>query len=69
MSRSYRKPIWTEGYGGKWRKFAKRKANKSVRQNKIPNGKAYKKFFNSWDICDFKFVEYDPAKIRKVKCK
>ncbi len=33
MSRSYRKPYWTQGYGGQWRRFAKRQAAKRVRQS------------------------------------
>lgn len=32
---------------------AKRLANKRVRRTKdVPNGSAYKKLFESWDICD-----------------
>ncbi len=58
MSRSYRKPYATEGYGGKWRKLAKRLSNKKVRRviGEIPDGKAYIKHgLNPWDICDWKF--------------
>ena len=56
MSRSFRKPILTDGYKGNKRKqFEKNQANKRVRKSKdIPNGKEYKKIYNSWDICDFK---------------
>jgi hypothetical protein len=25
----------------------------------VPDGKAYRKFYDSWDICDYKFW-YDP---------
>ncbi len=56
MSRSYRKPYWTGGYGGKTRKLTKRQANRRVRKsNQIANGNDYRKIFNPWDICDWKF--------------
>jgi hypothetical protein len=56
MSRSYRKPIVKDGYGSKWKRGAKRSANKTVKHaDEVPSGSAYKKFSNSWDICDFKF--------------
>lgn len=55
MSRSYRKPYITDGYGGKRRQFYKRYANKKVRRTVvIANGGAYKKVSCSWDICDYK---------------
>ncbi len=58
MSRSYRKPYWTQGYGGRWRKFAKKTAAKRVRRAKIIGDETYyKRLYNSWDICDFKFHE------------
>lgn len=64
MSRSKRKPIWTEGYGGKRRPSAKHQANKAVRNTEdIGNGKAYRKEYNPWNITDYKL--YDP-KSKKV---
>lgn len=37
-------------------KWAKKDANKKVRNTEeIGNGNNYKKYYNSWDICDFKF--------------
>ena len=55
MSKSFRKPYWTEGYGGKSRGWYKKYANTKVRRsNDVPNGKVYKKFFCSWSICDWK---------------
>lgn len=66
MSRSKRASIWTEGYGGKWRKHAKKQANKKVRKSKnIASGKAYKKEKESWMICDFKFYDKDKKASRK----
>lgn len=57
MSRSYRKPYATEGYGNSWRKSAKRQAAKTVRRFKgfLSSGGFFKKLFNSWDICDYKW--------------
>lgn len=57
MSRSRRKNlILTDGYGGKARKLAKHRANRSVRKAKdISNGKAYKKEYETYNIIDWKF--------------
>lgn len=55
MSRSYKKnPIYKSGTKH-WKKFAKKQANKKVRQYKgyIPSGSFYKKLYNSWDIYDY----------------
>lgn len=40
-------------------KTGKKFANKKVRnyKNEIPNGKAYKKIYNSCDICDYCSIE------------
>jgi hypothetical protein len=58
MSRSYKRvPGYTCGYGTVERKFEKSKANRKVRRmTGIVNGMMYKKFYNSWDICDYKFL-------------
>jgi len=70
MSRSYRKPYWTDGYGGKWRRIAKRKAEKRVRQSsEAVSGMYYKRISNSWDICDFKFFDPDCEKSWRVQRK
>jgi hypothetical protein len=51
MSRSYR----VRKFGDKNNSFFKKLSNKRVRHTKgIPNGKAYKKLLNSYDICDWK---------------
>lgn len=56
MSRSYRKPWITDGYGTKWRRYAKKEANRKVRRHDdVPNGKAYRKVSDPWSICDYKF--------------
>lgn len=70
MSRSYRKPFWTQGYGGAWRNFAKRQSSKRVRRTKsVSNGNYYKRISNSWDICDYKFYDAKSEQSWKVKCK
>lgn len=66
MSRSYKAPVWTEGYKGIWRRYAKRMANKAVRRNNaIKDGGAYKREMNSWDICDWKFWDEKNPKTRR----
>lgn len=53
MSRSYKK----NSYCGYNDKDFKKLANKAVRRKKnIPDGKSYRKIWNSWDICDFGYV-------------
>ena len=67
MSRSYRKPIATDGYGSKWKKKIKQQANKSARKDlNITDGNNYKKSYNSWDICDYKF-DLPPTKKNRSK--
>lgn len=66
MSRSKKKSYWTCGYGGKWKKFAKRQANKRVRKLEDNYGNmSYKKVYNSWDICDYIF--YTPEDIKATR--
>lgn len=66
MSRSYRKPIATEGYGSKTKRIRKKQANKAVKQEaEISNGKAYRKVYNPWNICDYKFKLEDTKKNRR----
>ena len=62
MSRSVRKPWYTDGYKGSQRKqFFKRYSNRIIRRTEsyIADGKAYKKLFDSYSICDYKWL-YDP---------
>lgn len=68
MSRSYRAPVYTEGYGNKDKKKRKRKASRAVRaEENVGNGNEYKKHSCSWDICDFKFHTSDKTdwKVRR----
>ena len=61
MSRSYRKPILTDGYGTKRLKMEKAAANRVVRRMAgIPNGNAYKKFYESYSIRDYKVCNWAP---------
>lgn len=52
MSRSYKKhPVYSSQWGNK--KFTKKQANRKVRHSEdIPNGKQYRKFYESWNIID-----------------
>lgn len=44
--------------------WMKRYANKKVRRTpNIPNGKAYRKLFDSWDICDYKFMYFSKQEL------
>ena len=63
MSRSYRKPWITDGYkGSNCRQFYKRCANRKIRRSKdVPNGRAFKKFYETWDICDYKSLADEKA--------
>jgi hypothetical protein len=68
MSRSYRKPIITDGYGTKRRRAAKTFANHRVRKKTdIPNGSAYRKVTDPWNICDFKIPVWTPPKDGEVR--
>ncbi len=56
MSRSFRKPVFKASYGSESTKFWKRIANKKVRkQAQVPDGSAYRKVFDSWTICDYRW--------------
>lgn len=60
MSRSYRAAVYVDGYGTKRKRHQKNQANRLVRRAlDVPDGKAYRKFYNPWDITDYKFF-YDP---------
>jgi len=53
MSRSFKK---TPGFCDR-NPFNKRQANKRVRKDwTLANGGAYRKRFESWDICDYRFL-------------
>jgi len=56
MSRSYRKTFITDqSYRSKTPKFFKKQANRKVRRTKdVPDGNRYKRYYDSWVICDYK---------------
>lgn len=57
MSRSYRAP-WVKDAATRG---MKRCANKAWRNKKdVPDGMGYKRFFNSWNICDFRWRVHAP---------
>ena len=63
MSRSYKKHPRVKDPAGK---YMKRFANKRVRHTKdIPNGKAYKKVFESWEISDWNWIWTKEDAIKK----
>lgn len=55
MSRSYKH---TPRCGDKKSKFVKNQANRKIRRNKniTPFNKSYRKYHQSWDICDYESV-------------
>ncbi len=63
MSRSYKKTWgWTDHHR-RTTKLFKRFANKKVRGiENIMNGSSYKKYFQSYTICDYKFLYFYRAK-------
>jgi len=59
MSRSYRRPWVTHGYGTSSRRKAKREANHKVRRTtNIPDGKTYRKVYDPWNIRDWSYYWY-----------
>jgi hypothetical protein len=66
VAKSYRQPYIKDGYKSKWKSKAKQFANRAVRNcSELPNGSAFKKCFNSWDICDYIFYVDEPKYRRK----
>lgn len=63
MSRSYKKhKVITCGKDA----FLKRYANRKLRKNKkVANFSNYKRHFESWDICDYKFYVTDKQFIQE----
>ena len=58
MSRSYKKNPWITDHHVKSSSERKKFANKKVRHTKdLPNGKAFKKVFESYNLCDYKFFQ------------
>lgn len=56
MSRSYREPWFIDGYGKRATRHKKREANRRVRNSAdVPNGRSYRKYYDSWDIRDWKY--------------
>jgi len=56
MSRSYRKPYEVHGYGWRGKKYEKRRASKRIRRTSdVPDGKLYRRFYDPWNIADYRF--------------
>jgi hypothetical protein len=66
MSRSIRRPFCTHGQkNSKSKQFWKREASRMVRNSEdIPNGRAYRKFFDRWNIDDYRWYQ-SPRDIEK----
>ena len=62
MSRSYKKPWICDR-----NPYSKNQANRKVRRykRKIKDGKSYRKLYNSYNICDYKFYWDKPKSYRK----
>ena len=65
MSRSYRKPYWTDQSRG-CSKLPKRQANRVIRdmgdEDAPANGGAYKKESYSWNISDWRYFDQNNKK-------
>lgn len=69
MSRSYKKTyqVVRPSYGP-YRLYAKRSANKKVRRAKdVPNGKAYRKLFCTWEIYDYSWWHTPKESMRRYR--
>lgn len=70
MSRSRKAPFYADR-----NPFAKNQANRKMRQknkkacvksvDEVKSGKSYKKNYESWDICDYRFESKEPKARRK----
>ncbi len=69
MSRSFKKnPVCKEWNHHK--KWMKRQANKKVRRTHELSGKSniYRKAYESWDICDFRFFIRNDGNVEELNC-
>jgi hypothetical protein len=59
MSRSFKKP-WVKDRSRNGQKILKRQAAKVVRKysHYIPDGRWYRKLFERWNLCDYRFRMY-----------
>ena len=74
MSRSYKKEPVVKDHSK--HKYAKKLANRKVRRKlkncdyDFPSGKAYRKIYETWDVCDWRFREtYREYETRKRQYK
>jgi hypothetical protein len=69
VSRSTKKNSYVTQQQRGSNKSTKRMASRAVRASKPEetpaDGKAYRKVFNSWDICDWKWFSKEPKAKRK----
>lgn len=59
MSRSFKRP-WVKGTSRSGQRWMKRYASKVVRRYRsyIPDGMRYKRIFETWDLCDYRWMVY-----------
>ena len=58
MGKSWQRHKCLSDYGRTWTPYSKKKASKKARRvTDLPNGAAYKRVYNSWDIFDYKFTQ------------
>lgn len=58
MSRSYKKNVGWVDRNPFMKNYANRRLRRKSAEEEIPNGRAYKKYQCSWDICDFASIYY-----------
>lgn len=68
MSRSYKKFPQVRVYYGKSGKWARNQANRRIRRLPIeydlPNGRSFKKIYESYDIWDYGFTQFKEWEIK-----
>lgn len=69
MSRSYKKFPKVRVYYGKSGKYGRKRANKKIRslplEYEIPNGRGFKKVFNSYEIYDYSCTQFKEWEISR----
>ena len=69
MSRSYKKFPQVRVYYGKSGKYARNQANKKIRKlpvdYDIPNGRAFKKLYETCEIWDYAFTQFKEWEIQE----
>lgn len=70
MSRSYRHfPCCKDGSSRRGKTYASRRYRRCTKTDKYYTGKGnyYRRFTDSWEICDYRFKHSFPAYLKRVK--